>query len=219
MSRARIDRIKNRERHVVETEAILQMSRNRIAAFSLAVYVAAALPTLAKRDYVDPPACGHHEDIWGFTIDLPAGKCAEAYLHGISLRLSPKDAPTERLFVVWASYNSGFLENVREMVREEVAATQELNATGRVRIISQSAATVGGSPAIRLIYRYTGRDAPHAEHVTDTYCVPRAYKPNPAPLDYYEYQFRLETTPEFYERERPSFEKLVASVTFTEPER
>jgi len=196
------------------------MSRNRIAAFSVAVYLASSLPsTLAAGDYVDPPACGYHEDIWGFTIDMPAGKCAEMYLHGISLRLSPKNASTERLFVVWASNNSGFLDNVQEMVREELAATQELNATGRVRIISQSGATVGGSPAIRLIYRYTGRDGHHAEHVTDTYSVLRAYKPNPALLDYYEYQFRLKTTPEFYERERPSFEKLVATVRFTEPER
>jgi hypothetical protein len=176
-----------------------------------------ALATVAAEELREPPVCGHHDDIWGFSIDIPAGLCADRYLHGVSLRLSDKDDDFARLIVVFAIGNSSFLRSSSDLAKSYVEAARG-SASGPVAVLSRAAWVVGETPGVRWTYRYREK-ASGRELLVDLVAVLRAVRPPRDPLDYYQYAFYLETTPERHTAERPTFEAVLRSVTFSSPDR
>ena len=127
-------------------------------AVALAIQVAAgnARPPVYAREYEEPPVCGHHDDVWGFSIDLPSGLCADRYLHGVSLRLSDKNDDSERLIVVFAMGNSAFLRSSADVANRYVQAARGV-ASGPVAVLSRSAWVVADTPGVRWTYRIAKR--------------------------------------------------------------
>ena len=107
----------------------------------------------SSQEYAEPPACGHHEDIWGFSIDLPTGRCADTFLHGVALRLSEKDDAFERLIVVFAIGNVDFVRSAADVARAHVDAARD-SALGPITILARSTAVVGATIGERWTYRY-----------------------------------------------------------------
>jgi hypothetical protein len=68
------------------------------------------------------------------------------------------------------------------------------------------------------LYRYREKQSDR-ERLVDLVAVLRAVRPPRDPLDYYEYSFSLETTPELFMTERPIFESVLKSIAFSTPER
>jgi hypothetical protein len=70
----------------------------------------------------------------------------------------------------------------------------------------------------RWKYQYRER-ASGRERLVELVTVLRAVRAVRSPLDYYEYSVLLETSPDAYVADRPVFESLLATVTFSVPER
>jgi hypothetical protein len=189
-----------------------------LATVSIALLNPAA--TAAVRSSYESPEsaiCGHHDDVWGFSVDLPAGRCADGYLHGIALQLSAANDAFNRSIVIFAMANSAFLRSAADVAKAHVTAARAL-ASGPITVVGRSTPAVGGEPGERWAYRYREKESGR-ERFVDLVTVLRPVRPARGPLDYYEYSFSLETTPELVVSERAIFESLLKSVAFSTPER
>jgi len=161
------------------------------------------------------PVCGHHQDVRGFSLDLPASLCGHRYLHGFRVGLSGDDV-RHRSIVVWASGNANFYKRSRDITVAAVEALKSEAASG-VHVLSRSSTAVQGVPAERWRYTFRTR-TDEVEHFVDMVAVLRPLRPNPKWSDYYEYSITLDTTRNDYAADVNIFEAVLASLAFSEPE-
>jgi len=160
------------------------------------------------------PVCGHHQDVRGFSLDLPASLCGHRYLHGFWVGLAGDDVD-HRSIVVWASGNANFYKRSRDITRAAVEALKSEEAS-RLHVVSRSRTAVQGVPAER--WRYTFRTGGDEERLVDMVAVLRPLRPYPKWSDYYEYSISLNTTRSDYAADVKTFEAVLGSLTFSEPE-
>jgi hypothetical protein len=164
-----------------------------------------------------PPVCGHHDDIWGFSLDVPTGRCGERYLHGISVALTSADDEPERSIVIFANSNVMLRKSSRQTAGSYLDAAED-SADGRVQVLSRRALVIGGVRSDRYVYRYQEKGT-HRQRIVDVVAALRPVRPGKDLLDYYEYGFELDSVPAMYSRDVLEFERLLATVAFSEPER
>jgi hypothetical protein len=121
------------------------------------------------------------------------------------------------LIVAFAIGNVMFLKSSRDVAAEYVDAARGVALDG-VAVHARRAVVVGGVRGDRWLYGYrervTGKD-----RLIDLVAVLRAVRPPVTSLDYYEYAFSLETTPESYRADVGEFDRLLGTVAFSKPER
>ena len=169
----------------------------------------------------EEPICDHHDDIWGFSVDLPERSCGDPYLHGISVTLPgvPRryGKTPDRVVVIFAAYTPEDVENSRQLAARYVEAARE-RSVGRVSVVSRRAFPVGQTGGTRWVYRYRHR-ARRFERLVDIVTVLRAVRRHDGSVLSYEYAFILETMPGHYREEKQFFDRLLQTVSFSTPER
>jgi hypothetical protein len=180
------------------------------------IALGASAPAQDEDEWLRQPVCGHHGDVRGFSLDLPAPLCGHRYLHGFWVGLSGVDADAHRSIVVWASANADFYKTSRDIAVAAVDA-QKSESVGGVHVVGRAPTAVEGVPAER--WRYTFRSRPDArERLVDLVAILRPLRPKPKWFDYYEYSISLNTTPQDYATDVKVFEAVLGTLSFSEPE-
>jgi hypothetical protein len=187
-------------------------------------------PCPGSAELGEPPVCGHHNDIWGFSLDVPAGACGDPYLHGLSFRLTGR-ASSGSLIVAFAAYNADGYQRNSEFAASYVAAARS-EANGPVTVLSRRSVMIGGAPATRLVYQYTPRHRQYTprrgqytprrgggRRLVDVVTLLRTRPGDPSQQLSCEYAFLLETTPEKYRFARNIFERVLTGITLSAPDR